>query len=61
MKVTVFVDNIQELKSLAPYTGDQNNIPISQRVIVFPYPVVIHGIEADKEEMTFEEFKAKYL
>lgn len=61
MKTTVIVNDLAELIAVATFAGVEINV--AEISVSFPYPFVIdHQIEiGENEEMTFDEFKSKYL
>lgn len=61
MKTTVIVNDLTELIAVATFAGVEINV--AEISVSFPYPFEIdHEIEiGENEEMTFDEFKSKYL
>jgi hypothetical protein len=61
MKTTILVNSLSELVSVYTYFGIEFNV--AQMVISFPYPIEIdHEIlGGENEELSFEQFKNKYL
>lgn len=59
MKTTVIVNDLAELKAVAQHFGIE--VKASSLSVSFPCPFEIHDLMIENEELTFEQFKEKYL
>lgn len=59
MKTTVIVNDLAELKAVAQHFG--MDVKASSLSVSFPLPFEINDLFVENQDLTFEQFKEKYL